>query len=67
MPTNIAIKNTNQRHQIKVTPETAETVVEGKTKKKVWKAAVDAYLKPGDSVDFWVGEDRRVIIQELPT
>jgi hypothetical protein len=65
MPTNIVIKNTNQRNQLKVTPESS--VVDEKTKKKTWVAAVDAYVKAGDHVDVWVGENRRVIVQEIPT
>jgi len=65
MPTNITIKNTNQRNELKVTPEVAE--IDPKTKKKTWTASVDGYLKPGTSVDVWVGEDRRIVVQEVPT
>lgn len=65
MPTNIPIKNTNQRNQVKVVTETAET--DAKTKKKEWKNAVVTYLKPGEAVDVWVGEDRRTIVSEMPT
>jgi len=65
MPTNIIVKNTNQINQLKVTPETSE--IDPKTHKKVWKAAVDAFVKPGDFVDVWVGGNQRVTIEELPT
>lgn len=65
MPTNITIKNTNQSHQLKITPEISE--IDIKTKKKIWKAEIDGYLKPGQFTDLWVGENRRIIIQELPT
>jgi hypothetical protein len=65
VPTNIPIKNTNQTNQLKVVTETAE--VDAKTKKKEWKAPVVTYLKPGESYDVWVGENRRFTVQELPT
>ena len=72
MPTNINIKNTNQRNQIKVHVENSETVeveeTKGKkTKKTEWKPSSTAYLKPGEQTDVWVAEGRRVTIQEMPT
>jgi hypothetical protein len=66
MPTSIAIKNTNQLHQLKLTPEIAD--VDPKTKKKTWKPqGIDGYLKSGEATQVWVGENQRIIIQELPT
>lgn len=70
MPTSITIKNTNQINQIKVTQENREEIIDPKTKKKEktpWKASADRYLKPGEREDVWVGDNRRVIIQEMPT
>lgn len=65
MPTSIPVKNTNQIHQIKVIVETAD--VDPKTKTKTWKTPVVTYLKPSESVDIWVAENRRITIVELPT
>lgn len=65
MPTSIPLKNTNQIHQLKVVTENAE--VDPKTKTKTWKTPVVTYLKPGESVDIWVAENRRTTIVELPT
>jgi len=69
MPTNFPIKNTNQRNHIKVVTETLTEVEDPKTKtkKKEWKVPVVTYLKPGESMDIWVGENRRFTIQEMPT
>lgn len=65
MPTNIPIKNTNQRNQLKIVTENSD--VDPKTKKVEWKTPVVTYLKPGEHVDIWVGENRRFTIQEVPT
>jgi hypothetical protein len=65
MPTNIPIKNTNQRNPLKVVTENAE--IDQKTKKKEWKMPVVTYLNPGEAVDVWVGENRRVTVLEMPT
>lgn len=65
MPTNIPVKNTNQSHQLKVVTETGET--DPKTKAKTWKTPVVTYLKPGEALDVWVGENRRFTVQEMPT
>lgn len=65
VPTNIPIKNTNQMNQLKVVTETFE--LDPKTKKTEWKTPVVTYLKPGERVDIWVGENRRFTVQELPT
>ena len=65
MPTNINIKNTNQRNQIKVHVENLE--VDPKTKKVVGNPGITTYLKPGEQTDVWVAESRRVTIQEMPT
>lgn len=65
MPTNITIKNTNQRNHLKLTIETSE--IDPKTKKISWKPGADKFLKPGETEDIWVAETRRVITQEMPT
>lgn len=72
MPTNIPIKNTNQRNHLKVVTETlVEVPVDEKSKdktpKKIWSTPVVTYLKPGESVDIWVAETRRFNVQEMPT
>lgn len=69
MPTNITIKNTNQRNSIKVSIENLEVTVNAKDKsvKKDWKSGIDTYLKPGESTDAWAAETRKIIIQEMPT
>jgi len=65
MPTSINIKNTNQRNQIKVSIENYNK--DEKTKKFEWTPGTVAYLKPGEQTDVWAAENRKVIIQELPT
>jgi len=65
MPTNITIKNTNQRNQIKVHIENSE--IDPKTKKVEWKPSSTTYLKPGEYTDVWAAENRKVTIQEMPT
>jgi hypothetical protein len=65
MPTNITIKNTNQRNHIKVNVETIET--DPKTKKQTFKPGTATYIKPGEYTDVWVAENRKVTIQEMPT
>ena len=72
MPTNIPIKNTNQRNQLKVITETLSEIPgdeksKDKAPKKVWSTPIVTYLKPGESVDIWVGETRRFSVQEMPT
>lgn len=65
MPTNITVKNSNQRNALKVTPEISET--DPKTKSVTWKPSPAVYVKAGEALDVWVAEGRRVIVQELPT
>jgi hypothetical protein len=65
MPTSIPVKNTNQIHQIRIVAETKE--IDPKTKKVEWVKPLVTYLKPGESTDIWVAENRRFSIQELPT
>ena len=65
MPTNIPVKNTNQMNQLKIVSETL--VVDEKTKKKEWRQTSTTYLKPGEASDFWVGQERRHTITEMPT
>lgn len=65
MPTSINIKNTNQRNHIKVAVENYEK--DEKSKKGEWKPGAVAYLKPGEQTDVWAAENRKVIIQEMPT
>jgi hypothetical protein len=66
MPTNIVIKNTNQRNFLKISPENSK--VDPKTKKKTWESTgIDGFLKPGEFVDVWVGASRRVCIEEMPS
>lgn len=71
MPTNIPIKNTNQRNHLKVVVETLTTIPgdeKTKTKEKTeWRTPVVTYLKPGEAVDIWVAENRRFSVQEMPT
>lgn len=71
MPTNITIKNTNQRNQIKIHIEDLREVgKEDKGKKifvKEWFPSVTTYLKPGEQTDVWVGENRKVSVVEMPT
>lgn len=65
MPTHINIKNTNQRNQIKVAIE--NYTKDEKSKKGEWAPGVVAYLKPGEQTDVWAAENRKIIIQEMPT
>lgn len=65
MPTNIPIKNSNQINHLKVVTETATD--DPKTKVKTWKTPVITYLKPGEFMDTWIGENRRMTVVELPT
>jgi hypothetical protein len=65
MPTNIQIKNTNQRNQIKIRVD--NSTVDPKSKIIIWNQGVTTYLKPGEGTDVWVAETRKVTIQEMPT
>lgn len=65
MPTSMNIKNTNQRNHIKVSIE--NYTIDPKSKKGEWTPGVVAYLKPGEQTDVWAAENRKVIIQEMPT
>ena len=65
MPTNITIKNTNQRNEIKISVIALET--DPKTKKVSEKPGSTTYVKPGEYTDVWAAENRKIIIQEVPT
>ncbi len=67
MPTSIPVKNTNQTNHLKVVSEVA--TVDQKTKQKTWKPQVNSpvYIKPGQSDDFWIGENNRITVTEMPT
>jgi hypothetical protein len=70
MSTNIVLKNTNQRNTLKVTPQNLEidSSLKRVTLTSKWKdAGTDAYILPGQTLDIWVGENRRIMIMELPT
>jgi hypothetical protein len=76
MPTNLQIKNTNVLHVLRVRNEDAvrEDVkdesgkVTGNKRTGKWKpVATTLLIKPGETGDVWLGGDRRVIIDELPT
>ena len=72
MPTNIVLKNLSQLHTLKVRPQNF-VQEDSKNDKKVpgpgkWKdVPVDGYIKPGESLDLWLGDSRRFIVEELPT
>lgn len=70
MPTNLHIKNTNQRNALKLTPQDKKPVLGKKTTdiNHKWEDVGNyCVLAPGELVDIWVGPGRRVLIEELPT
>lgn len=70
MPTNISIKNTNQRNSLKISTENLVEPEYDKRKKppeKVWVGSNSEYIKPGEVAEIWVAETRRITIQEVPT
>jgi hypothetical protein len=76
MATNIQIKNPNTVHVLRIRNEDAlkEDVKDADGKKigekrtGKWRVVPTAVLvKPGETADAWVGGDRRITIEELPT
>lgn len=67
MPTNIMFKNGSQLNTLRVKKQDAEVSAEGKKTGKWKPAPPDSLVKPGEYVDAWVGETRRVIFEEIPT
>jgi hypothetical protein len=68
MSTNIVLKNPSPTNTLRVRPQDAD--YDPKTKKKSGKwnqIQVDGYIKPGETLDVWIGENRRITIEELPT
>ena len=71
MPTQVVVKNLNQRNAIRLRSQDAE--VDVKTNRPIpgkWKPAAtpDAIVKPNESADVYVGAGvRRVLLEELPT
>lgn len=73
MPTNVVLKNLSQLHTLRARPQSLEAPP-AKTKTgapggpNTWKdVPVDGYITPGQTVDVWLGEGRRVILEEMPT
>lgn len=69
MPTNVVLKNLSQLHTLRVRPQ--DPLQDAKTEKRVpgkWKdVPIDGYITPGQTLDVWLGEGRRVILEEMPT
>jgi hypothetical protein len=66
MATSIQIKNSNVLNVLRVRNEDA--VKEGEKRTGKWKVVPTAVLiKPGEFADAWIGPDRRITIEELPT
>lgn len=67
MPTSVPLRNPSTSHTLRVRYQDAVRDKNGKVTSEWKKAvAVDGLIPPGGFLDVWLGEGRRVIVDELP-